>query len=226
MKKEIIVLCSGGIDSVTAAHMIKRRNSGSKMTIIFFNYGQNQLNIERKCARKCARDLSAEWIEFSIPRLKNMCMKRISTKYSGLKNTEKESKNWYIPFRNTLFISQALSFAESISMRNKLKKINIVTGFKCEGKEPYPDTTKEYLKVINLLARTAAPNHKIKVVAPLIEYDKEDIIKLGNRMGLNYRDTYSCYIGRKNHCGRCLACRLRKAGFYWAGLEDPTRYKI
>ncbi|MBI2046536.1 7-cyano-7-deazaguanine synthase [Candidatus Pacearchaeota archaeon] len=69
-----------------------------------------------------------------------------------------------------------------------------------------------------------------KIIAPLIKKDKEDIILLGQRLGVNFRNTFSCYAPkRKNaleHCGCCLACRLRQAGFYWAGVKDETEYKV
>ena len=56
--------------------------------------------------------------------------------------------------------------------------------------------------------------------------DKEDIIKLGIELGVKFEETYSCYVGAgEKHCGKCLACMLRKEGFYWAGVEDSTSYK-
>lgn len=217
-----IVLCSGGLDSVTAAHLVRKKYPYSKIDVIFFNYRQRQLRMERNFSKKCAENISAKWIEVLIPDIKPLYPGKKTKK--GLKNTKDESDNWYIPFRNTMFLSYALSYAERIAVKNKIKKISIYTGFKCEGKEPYPDTTKKYIHAINRLSKTAAPKFDILVNAPLITKDKEDIISLGNKLNVDYKKTYSCYIGRSRHCGICLACRLRKAGFYWAGAKDPSEY--
>ena len=60
-----------------------------------------------------------------------------------------------------------------------------------------------------------------------IKKDKEDIVRLGKKLGVKFEDTFSCYIGvGENHCGACLSCRLRQEGFYWAGIRDPTKYEI
>ena len=66
---------------------------------------------------------------------------------------------------------------------------------------------------------------KSKIKAPLIKKDKEDIILLGKKLRIDFRDTYSCYSGSNVHCGYCLACRLRQEGFFWANIPDPTKYK-
>ena len=63
-----------------------------------------------------------------------------------------------------------------------------------------------------------------KVIAPLVKKDKEDIVNIGSKLKVDLSKTYSCYIGGKIHCGTCLACRLRKEGFYWANISDPTKY--
>jgi len=59
----------------------------------------------------------------------------------------------------------------------------------------------------------------------LIEKDKEDIIILGKELGIDFKDTFSCYVGKEKHCGKCLACMLRKEGFYWSNIKDETEYK-
>ena len=64
----------------------------------------------------------------------------------------------------------------------------------------------------------------LRISAPFIKKDKEDIIQVGSELGVNFNLTRSCYADKKDHCGVCLACALRKQGFYWAGVPDPTRY--
>jgi len=65
---------------------------------------------------------------------------------------------------------------------------------------------------------------KTKIIAPLINKDKDEIVLLGKKLKINFDNTYSCFTGTTKHCGYCLACKLRKAGFYWSNVKDPTKY--
>lgn len=224
-----IVLCSGGIDSVVTAFHIKRRLNYKKLIVLFFDYGQRSLYAERKYSRNCARDINARFIEVKLNWLGKISGSLINkkgkfkkTSRKDLKDTKKTINDWYVPFRNTIFLSYALALAESEKARTG-ENLDIFTGFKNEGREAYPDTTKEYLAVFNTLQKEAGGSFRI--IAPLIEKDKEDIILLGKELGVDFRKTFSCYTGGKEHCGVCLACRLRQEGFYWADIKDPTKYK-
>ena len=110
--------------------------------------------------------------------------------------------------------------AESIYAKSR-EKYDILVGFKNEGKESFPDTTPEFVKKMNDLSLVSTKAGRI--IAPLIEKDKEDIILIGTKWGVDFRNTHSCYIQNK-HCGKCLACMLRKEGFYWANVKDTTEY--
>lgn len=228
--KEAIVLCSGGIDSVTTAYYVKKKLKYKSLTLLFFNYRQKSLVLERKCAKQCARTLRATFREIALPELARLSTSLINLGENGdvrkqdLRNTQKESEQFYVPFRNTIFLSYALAYAESLYLKEK-KQSDIFIGFKCEGKEPYPDTTSRYVKTMNNLAQAAAPMLRTNIIAPLIKRDKEDIIIVAKLLDISLKETWSCYTPlRGKHCGSCLACRLRKAGFYWANMEDVTEY--
>ena len=105
--------------------------------------------------------------------------------------------------------------AESLYIKEK-KIYNVFVGFKNEGKESYPDTTEDFVEEMNHLIKIST-NFKGKIIVPLIKKDKEDIILLGKKLGIDFKDTHSCYVSNK-HCGKCLACMLRKEGFYWANI--------
>lgn len=224
--KNAIILCSGGIDSVTTAYYVKKKLKHNDILILFFDYGQKSLRKERECARRCARDIKGGFREIRLKELGKLSTSLINKKgkirklsKKDLKDTKKESEKWYVPNRNTIFLTYAVALAESIFLKEK--KINgIFVGFKCEGKDSYPDTTKEFVDKINKLSG------KFKVRAPLINKDKEDIVLLGEKLGVDFGDTFSCYIGKKEHCGYCLACKLRQEGFYWANVRDPTKYEV
>lgn len=226
--KNAIILCSGGLDSITTAYYVKKSQKYNKIIILFFDYGQKTKNRERGCAKKCAKNMGADFIEIKLGWLGKISsslinkpgkVKRITKK--GLRDTKKESEKFYVPCRNAVFLVHALALAESLNFKEK-KDYDIFVGFKCEGKESYPDTTIRFVNEMNKLGRISCRGIKIK--APLIKKDKEDIIRLGKRLGMNFKETYSCYIGKEKHCGYCLACKLRQAGFYWANVKDPTNY--
>lgn len=221
--KSAIVLCSGGLDSVVTAHYVKTRDY-AKIKVLFFNYGQNAVKAERKFSKECARSVGADFLEISLNDLAKNYRPISSKRHSkvsrdDLKDSAKHSKEWYFPGRNLVFLSYALSLAEKISNSGK---VDLYVGFKNEGKDSYPDTTKEFVSSFNELIRAEGLKN-IQLVAPLIEKDKEDIIELGVKLGVNFTKTTSCYVGN-NSCGECLACMLRKEGFYWAGVKDPTSY--
>lgn len=225
--KNAIVLCSGGIDSVVTSHYVKRKLKYDKLIILFFNYSQRTLQSERKFSKLCANNLKARFKEIKINVIKSIDsslltnskkIRRVDKK--GLKDTKKESEKYYVPFRNGIFLSYAIALAESLKTKEK-KDFDIFVGFKNEGKEWYPDTTKGFIEEFNKLGRFSSLNPKI--FAPLIKKDKEDVIKIGEELGVNFRETHSCYSSNVQ-CGTCLACRLRQEGFYWAGIADKTVY--
>ena len=231
MRKNAIVLCSGGLDSVTTANYAKKALGYKEVVIMFFDYGQRTIKQERHYSKKCAKNLKAEFVEIKLPELKKWSKSLINKKsiikkirVIDLKDSKEESNKYYVPCRNTIFLTYALALAES-KMINERKIFDILSGFKCEGSESYPDTTSEFVKKINEL-REEATSVKGEIKAPLINKDKEDIVTLAKKINVNLKETYSCYAGTNNnsHCGICLSCRLRQEGFYWANIEDPTKY--
>lgn len=228
--KKAIILCSGGLDSVVTAHYVKKVLHYRKLIILFCNYAQRTLVPERASSQKCAKDLHAEFKEVNLSYLKKIIPSLLNTKKKinvkrkiNLKNTIKESKTFYVPLRNTIFLVNALALSEFLFL-NKKETYAVFIGFKSEGKETYPDVTKKFLRYINGLKKFGT--YKEKIYAPLINKDKDEIIVLGKRLGVDLTKTYSCYMGSRNlqHCGLCLACKLRKAAFYWANVPDQTIY--
>lgn len=228
--KNAIVLCSGGLDSVVTSYYIKKKLGYDGLIVLFFDYSQKTVEKERECAKSCCDSLGGEFNEIKLDWLekisnslinKNGKVKKVTR--DDLKDSKEESEKYYVPCRNTIFLSYALALADSLFIKNK-EIWDVFVGFKCEGKESYPDTTQKFVEIFNKIGEVGC-SERIKILAPLIEKDKEDIIKLGEESGVDFRKTISCYIGKEKHCGCCLACRLRQEGFYWAGIKDPTEYK-
>ncbi len=229
--KNAIILCSGGLDSVVTAYYVKKKLSYKKLIILFFDYSQRTLKQERKYSKLCAKDLNAEFEEIRLKWLGKISNSLLNKKNKlnkvakkQLKDTKKESDKFYVPFRNGIFLVYAISLAEALY--NKDNSIyDIFVGFKCEGKESYPDTSKLFVDKLNNLSKIST-NGKFKINAPLINKDKDEIVLLGKKLNVNFKKTYSCYNGDKFQCGYCLACKLRQEGFYWANVKDSTKYSI
>ncbi|MBU0907474.1 MAG: 7-cyano-7-deazaguanine synthase [Nanoarchaeota archaeon] len=227
--KSALVLCSGGLDSVSAAFFVKKKLNYEKITVLFFNYGQRNYAMERKCSEQCAKELDAEFFELDLKQLGAISTSLLNSgedykhlKKEDLKNTREESDKWYVPSRNLIFLSYAISFAESLMIKSS-EIYDIFVGFKNEGTEPFLDATATFVEAMNRVSEVSSKG-KFKIIAPLIEKDKEDIVNLARGLGVDFAKTFSCYVGMEKHCGTCLACRLRQQGFYWAGVEDPTEY--
>lgn len=224
--KTSIILCSGGLDSVTLAHYVKKKLQFKDNTLLFFDYGQMAIHNEEKCAIFCANVLKARFIKIRISDLGKLISSGLTRPVfvrkllrKDLANTRKESLQWYLPFRNGIFLSYALALGENMLLKNKVKP-TIFVGFKSEGVEHYPDTSPSFIHAMNALSSVASKS--IRISAPFITKDKEDIITIGSKLNVDFSKTISCYQPNKKACGKCLSCMLRKEAFYWANLSDPS----
>jgi len=131
----------------------------------------------------------------------------------------------YVPARNTIFLSLALGWAETLSAKDIFIGVNAV------DYSGYPDCRPEYIAAFQILANLATKvgveEQGIVIHTPLINMTKAEIIGTGMRLGVDFASTVSCYQARDNGaaCGNCDSCRLRAEGFAAAGLDDPTRYQ-
>jgi 7-cyano-7-deazaguanine synthase len=130
----------------------------------------------------------------------------------------------YVPARNTIFLSLALAWAEVLDAHALFIGANAV------DYSGYPDCRPEYLQayqaMANLATRAAVEGKALVIHAPLVRMTKAQIILSGMEAGVDFRLTVSCYQADDtgSACGACDACRIRRAGFTAAGIEDPTRY--
>jgi 7-cyano-7-deazaguanine synthase len=130
----------------------------------------------------------------------------------------------YVPARNTILLSLALAWAETLGAQH------IFIGANAVDYSGYPDCRPDYLKayeaMANLATKAAVEGRRIEVRAPLIDLPKKEIVKLAIELGVDPAQTLSCYQpdAEGRACGACDACRIRKAGFADAGIVDTTRY--
>jgi 7-cyano-7-deazaguanine synthase len=203
MKKRAVVLLSGGMDSaVTLYYAIEK---GYEPHCLIFDYGQRhkkEIRFAKKMARSVGRGyrvlkIALPWkhsalLDKSIPVPENR-------KFSGIPST-------YVPARNTIFVSFALSFAEAIGARA------IFIGANARDFSGYPDCRPLYFKKFNELLKKATKASGIKIKTPLLHKTKKEIAILGKKLGVRFESTWSCYRGGKEPCGKCDACKLRAKG--------------
>lgn len=215
MVKKAVVLLSGGLDSSTTLYMAKK--AGYKCRCLVFNYGQlheKEIKCAVELAKRTASSLTLMRIE--IPWKASSLFKKADLKKNpwsgfGLPIT-------YVPGRNTIFISYALSCAEA----NGASRIFI--GANAVDYSGYPDCRPGYFKAWNALLKQLGT--KVLIETPLIKLTKEQIIKMGLKLKVPYEHTWSCYKGGSSPCGVCDSCLFRAKGFAKAGLLDPSEKNV
>lgn len=221
-QKKCVVLLSGGLDSATCLAMAL--DQGFEVHALTVAYGQRHA-VEQQAARRVA-----ERHKVQDHRVVNIDLRAFGG--SALTDDIEVPKDrsdddiahgvpvTYVPARNTIFLSYALGFAETIGA------FDIFTGVNAVDYSGYPDCRPQFVEAFEKLANVAtAAGGSFKIHSPLIQLTKSDIIREGIRLGVDYGITHSCYdpVGELA-CGHCDACHIRAQGFQAAGVPDPTPY--
>ena len=223
MAEPAVVLLSGGLDSATALAMA--REQGFLCHALSVDYGQRHC-AELAAARRVARAGGAR--EHRIMRVDLAAIGGSALTDSAIPVPEAPSSGipvTYVPARNTIMLSLALAWAEVLGARDLFIGVNFLDS------SGYPDCRPEFIVAFGELAalatRAGVEGNPCRIHAPLIRWNKAEIIREGTRLGVDYAQTVSCYQAdaEGRACGRCDACRLRREGFSAAGVPDPTRYR-
>jgi 7-cyano-7-deazaguanine synthase len=219
-----VVLLSGGLDSATTLAIAK--SEGYECYALSVDYGQRHASELVAAARLAESFTTSEHrvIKFDLASFGGSVLtdRSQSVPVDGIKN---DIPPTYVPARNTIMLSLALAWAEVLESRDIFVGVNAV------DYSGYPDCGPEYIaafeKMANLATKAGMEGAKLAVHAPLIALSKAEIIRMGIRLGVDYRLTVSCYQADETGgaCGLCDSCRLRRAGFEAAGVPDPTRYR-
>ena len=225
--KKAVVLLSGGIDSTTALAMAQAE--GYAVHGLSFLYGQRS-RLEVEAAKRIAR--AAKLAEHRIAEIdltifggSALTSDVAVPKGRSLEEMTSQVPITYVPARNTIFLSYALAFAESIGAHDIFIGVNAI------DYSGYPDCRPEYIRAFeamaNLGTKAGIEGRGFKIRTPLIEMSKAEIIRAGTALGVDYSHTTSCYDADDEGlaCGACDSCLLRKKGFEEAGIPDPTRYQ-
>ena len=218
--KKAVVLLSGGLDSATTLYWVVDR--GYEAFCLIFDYGQRHKR-EIEQAKKISRKANCKYkvVKIELPWKGSSLLDRKVPipEDRGFSEMAKGIPSTYVPARNTIFLSMALSFAEAIGAEE------IFIGAHQFDSSGYPDCRPEFYKAFGEVIRrgTKAGQDKrdISIKTAFITRTKTQIVKIGSRLNVPFELTWSCYRGGKYPCGRCDSCRLRAKGFKEAGLSDP-----
>jgi 7-cyano-7-deazaguanine synthase len=213
MKKNAVILLSGGLDSATT--LFYALSKGYDCHCLLFSYGQRHRK-ELLCARRVAKRAGVpfQMVTIKLPWSRSSLTDAASTIPSAVSAVSSKLPTTYVPGRNTIFISFALSYAESIGAEK------IFIGANAVDYSGYPDCRPEYYNALN--KTISALKVGVRVETPLIKMTKEQIITLGLKLKVPYELTWSCYAGGARPCGMCDSCRFRAKGFARAGIADPS----
>lgn len=217
MKKDAVLILSGGMDSVTMLYDYQERIA----VAISFDYGSNHNAKEIPFAQLHCRRLGIEHLviplEFIHRYFDSSLLQGAEAIPEGHYAAD-NMKSTVVPFRNAIMLSVAVGLAES-------RHLNYVMMANHGGDHTiYPDCRPEFVKAFSDAA-VAGTYEKVEVWAPYTTLTKVDIAKRGKELGIDYSETWSCYKGGDVHCGRCGTCVERKEALEQAGIADHTVYE-
>lgn len=225
--KKAVILVSGGADSATVLAIAQKM--GYEIYAMSFSYGQRN-NAELRRVEELVIEYNIKQhkiIDIDLRAFGGSALTDDNIDVPHYHNTNELPEDvpvTYVPARNTIFLSYALGYAEVIGAKD------IFIGVHTSDSANYPDCRPEYIKsfeaMANLATNIGVHGEKITIHTPLIDMTKEQIIKTGLELGVNYKSTISCYDPTEDDlsCGNCLACMIRLDAFKKNNVQDPIKY--
>ena len=221
-EERAVVLLSGGLNSATTLAMAQR--DGYRCYALSVFYGQRH-EAELAAAARVAAKLGAADHRVINVDLGVIGGSALTDPTIAVPESPDEGiPVTYVPARNTVLLALALGWAEVLTAGHIFVGVNAV------DYSGYPDCRPAFIDAFERLAGLATKaginGQPMRIHAPLIEMTKAEIVQTGVGLGVDYRQTVSCYQADSdgNACGRCESCRLRREGFAAANIADPTRY--
>ena len=217
--KAAVVLLSGGIDSAVTLYMAQKEYK-YVCHVLIFDYGQKaskEMSFARLLVEKTGSfyhrvNISLPWKGSSLLDDKIEVPKNMIDDESGIPST-------YVPARNTLFLSYGVSFAEAIGAEA------VFIGAHQLDYSNYPDCRSEFFEAfqeaINVGTKAGVEKRSVKIITPIINMTKKEIVQKGAQLGVPFENTWSCYLGDEKPCMECESCKFRMQAFREAGIKDP-----
>jgi 7-cyano-7-deazaguanine synthase len=210
-----VIVLSGGPDSAVVAYWAKAQ--GYQLYPITFNYGQIAAK-ETEAAQKIAGKLGTTTKIIDLSALKEIFSGNTSLVSREIPLTSEFSSPIIVPFRNALFLSAAVAYAVTVGATK------IFYGAHGSDEPFYPDCRKEFYEAFEKAAQLGT-GCEIRIKAPFSGRKKSEVITEGERLGVPFVLTWSCYLDGDKHCGLCESCVNRKKAFKEAGVTDPSKYE-
>ncbi len=215
---KVVVLCSGGMDSVTALHWARREHD--VRAVASFDYGAKHHHRELPFAREHAAALGARHEVIALDFVERLFASDLLRSGGAVPDGHYEEtvmKRTVVPFRNAIMLSIACGFAESAGAEG------LVIAAHGGDHAIYPDCREEFMRAMGDAMRLGT-YAGVQLLRPFIALNKGQIAVEGARLGVDFARTWSCYKGGAIHCGMCGTCVERREAFMQAGLNDPTEY--
>jgi 7-cyano-7-deazaguanine synthase len=220
-----VVCLSGGMDSCVCAALAAR---DYEVFAVHFSYGQRTEARELRSAQEVARLVGVrELLHLKIDLFRRIGGSALTdhaiavpTASANEAEIGSEVPVTYVPFRNAHFLSAAVSWAEVLGAKT------VFIGAVEQDSSGYPDCRPAYYEAFNQLIKMGTKDGEIRVVTPLIQMRKSEIVRLGVELGAPFHVSWSCYSGETEACGVCESCVLRLRAFRDAGATDPIPYAV
>ncbi|QER41638.1 7-cyano-7-deazaguanine synthase QueC [Thermodesulfobacterium sp. TA1] len=218
-KEFAVVLLSSGMDSAVCASLAAQEY---ELAFLHFQYGQKAAKKELTCFYKMIDYFKPQkYLVAELPFFKLIGGSSLTSEELEIPNgSEKQGiPSTYVPFRNGVFLSLAVAWAEVIGAKKIFIGVNEIDF------SGYPDCRKEFIQAFNqAVNKGTKPETQITIETPLINLSKKEIVELGIKLNTPFHLTWSCYRQTEKACGRCDSCRIRLNAFKEAGVKDPIEY--
>jgi 7-cyano-7-deazaguanine synthase len=215
---KVVVLCSGGMDSVTALYWAQREHEVT--AAVSFDYGSKHNPREIPFAAEHASKLGVRHEIVALRFMDQLFASDLLASGGEIPDGHYEAakmKQTVVPFRNAIMLSVATGFAESI------ESAGLVIAAHGGDHAIYPDCREAFMQAMGDAMRLGT-YAQVQLLRPFITLNKGGIAMLGTQLGVDFSRTWSCYKGGRVHCGTCGTCVERREAFTQAGLTDPTVY--
>ncbi len=215
---KVVVLLSGGMDSVVALHHAHREQE--VVAALSFDYGSKHNRRELPMAQWHASSLGIQHVVVPLGFIGDYFVSDLLNHGGEIPKghyEEETMKKTVVPFRNGIMLSVAAGYAESIGAAG------LVIAAHAGDHAIYPDCREEFMQAMTEALRLGT-YAQVALLRPFIACSKSDIAQIGHGIGVDFSKTWSCYVGGETHCGECGTCVERREAFLQAGVPDPTPY--